>query len=88
MTKGSAPSSSGLAQLPPSEGKDSKLSKEDMDESEKPEEDVGLLDVSLWLAGSRSDQCCRPSKLLKLPICDTGVFGGDSMRLHVNAGER
>jgi hypothetical protein len=47
---GSVISSSGLVQLPPSEGNDSMLPREEMDESENPEEDVGLLEVSLWLA--------------------------------------
>jgi hypothetical protein len=37
-------SSSGLVQLPPKEGNDSKL---DTEESEKPEDEVGLLEVSL-----------------------------------------
>jgi len=45
--KGSNDSSSGLVQLPPRERKDPMLSQEDMEESEKPEEDVGLLDDSL-----------------------------------------
>ena len=49
-TNGSAFSSSGLVQLPPSDGNDSKLSAEETDESEKLEEDVGLLEVSLCLA--------------------------------------
>jgi len=67
-SKGSAISSSGLVQLPPRDGNDSKLSLEEMDESENPPEEVGRLEVSLWLAVSTSAQCCGPSKLLRLPI--------------------
>ena len=86
--KGSVISSSGLVQLPPSEGIDSKLSLEETDESEKPPEDVGRLEVSLWLEWPMSDQCWGPSKWLRLPIWATGVFGGESMRPKASPGER
>jgi hypothetical protein len=61
-------SSSGLVQLPPSDGNDSKLSRDDTDESEKPPEDVGRLEESLWLEWIISDHCSGPSKLIKLRI--------------------
>ena len=44
---GSIMSSSGLVQLPPNDAKESKLPLEDTDESENPDEDVGLLELSL-----------------------------------------
>lgn len=40
-------SSSGLEQLSPKDGNDSKLSLDDTEESEKPDDDVGLLELSL-----------------------------------------
>ena len=54
-------SSSGLVQLPPRDMNDSMLPRDEMDESEKPDDEVGLLDVSLRL-DSRSSQCCGPAK--------------------------
>jgi hypothetical protein len=44
---GSVISSSGLVQLPPLDMKESILPREETEESEKPEDEVGLLDVSL-----------------------------------------
>jgi hypothetical protein len=61
---GSVISSSGLVQLPPLDMKDSMLPQDEKDESEKPDDDVGLLEVSLALDWSMSDQCRGPSKLL------------------------
>jgi hypothetical protein len=49
VRKGSVISSSGLVQLPPRDMKDSILPRDDMDESEKPEDEVGRLELSLWL---------------------------------------
>jgi hypothetical protein len=79
--KGFDISSSGLVQLPPLDMKDSMLPYDEMDESEKPEDEVGLLEVSLWLDSSTSDQCCGPSKFMMVLIWATGVFGGDNMRV-------
>jgi len=53
---GSEDSSSGLVQLLPLDMKDPMLSQEEREESEKPEEEVGLLEVSLWLMCGTSDQ--------------------------------
>ena len=46
-SNGSVISSSGLVQLPPLDMKDPMLSQEETEESENPEDDVGLLDASL-----------------------------------------
>jgi hypothetical protein len=81
VRKGSVISSSGLVQLPPRDMKDSMLPRDEKDESEKPDDDVGLLEDSLWLDWSISDQCWGPSKLMMVLIWATGVFGGDSMRV-------
>lgn len=78
---GSVTSSSGLVQLPSLDMNDSMLPRDEKDESEKPEEDVGLLEDSLWLDWSMSDQCCSPSKLAMVLIWATGVLGGESMRV-------
>jgi hypothetical protein len=80
--KGSDVSSSGLVQLPPRDMNDSMLPRDENEESEKPEDEVGLLEDSLWLDWSRSDQCCGPSKLMMVVlIWATGVFGGESIRV-------
>jgi hypothetical protein len=65
---GSVISSSGLVQLPPLDMKDSILPYDEMDESEKPDDEVGLLDDSLWLDSSMSDHCCGLSKVMMVRI--------------------
>jgi len=54
-------SSSGVVQLPPLDMKDPMLSQDETDESENPEDEVGLLDVALNALRSISDQSCGPS---------------------------
>jgi hypothetical protein len=84
---GSVISSSGLVQLPPLDTRESKLPREDEDESEKPPDEVGRLEVSLWFA-SRSDHCCGRSKQSTVLTCATGVLGGDNKRPKLAGGER
>jgi hypothetical protein len=80
--RGSVISSSGLVQLPPLERNESMLPRDEKDESEKPEDEVGLLEVSLSLNWSTSDQFSCPSKFMMVVlICATGVLGGESIRV-------
>lgn len=59
--KGFILSSSGVVQLPPLDMNDPMLSQEETEESEKPEDEVGLLDAALYVVRSTSDQSCGPS---------------------------
>lgn len=59
--KGSIISSSGVVQLPPLDINDPMLSQEETDESENPEDEVGLLDAALNVVRSISDQSWGPS---------------------------
>ena len=79
--KGSVISSSGLVQLPPLDMNDSMLPRDEKEESEKPDDEVGRLEDSLWLDWSTSDQCSIPSKLGMVLIWATGVLGGDNRRV-------